>query len=54
MDFVHQLQEVSPNHFFYEIIREGHACKAYFDMKAELGIWTKQQGRDKCQLAMKA
>ena len=31
--FVRQLLEISPNRCFYEIIREGRACKAYFDME---------------------
>jgi hypothetical protein len=50
---VQNLLEIFPNCCFYEVIRESRACKAYFDMEAEPGIWTEQQGRDKCQLVVK-
>ena len=52
ISFVHQLLEISPNRCFYEIIREGRACKAYFDMEAEPGVWDEQKGKDKCKQAI--
>ena len=49
-----QLLEVSHNRHFYEIIRAGRACKAYFDLEAAPGVWDKNTGWDKCKAVMRA
>ena len=52
--FVTQLLEVAHNRCFYEIIRAGRECKAYFDLEAAPGVWDKETGWEKCKAVMKA
>lgn len=52
--FVTQLLEVAHNRCFYEIIRAGRECKAYFDLEASPGVWDKKTGWDKCKAVMRA
>ncbi len=49
-----QLLEVAHNQHFYEIIRAGRPCKAYFDLEATPGVWDKETGWEKCKAVMRA
>ena len=53
-DFVAQLLTNAPTRCFYEVIREGRACKAYFDLEADPGVMSAQQGHDMCQQVIQA
>ena len=52
-EFVTQLLEVAHNRHFYEIIRAGRPCKAYFDLEAAPGVWDKETGWEKCKAVMR-
>ena len=52
--FVTQLLEVAHNRHFYEIIRAGRPCKAYFDLEAAPGVWDKETGWERCKAVMRA
>ena len=47
--FVTELLEISKTRCFYEIIRQGRPCKAYFDLEADAGIMTEEQGWIMCK-----
>ena len=53
-EFVTQLLEVAHNRHFYEIIRAGRPCKAYFDLEAAPGVWDKEAGWERCKAVMRA
>ena len=46
--FVEHLMVPSPTRCFYELIREGRPCKAYFDLEADGGLLTVEQGSHLC------
>ena len=46
--FVTQFLEIAPNRCFYELIRKNRPCKAYFDLEAEAGALTEEQGWSMC------
>ena len=48
LSFVEDLLIPAPTRCFYEIIREGRPCKAYFDLEAEGGVLTAEQGLSMC------
>ncbi len=47
--FVTELLEINKTRYFYEIIRQGRPCKAYFDLEANAGIMTEEQGWIMCK-----
>jgi hypothetical protein len=47
--FVTEFLEISKTRCFYEIIRQGRPCKAYFDLEADAGIMTEEQGWIMCK-----
>jgi hypothetical protein len=52
LGFVHQVlmgPRRAPTRCFYEIIREGRPCKAYFDLEVEPGVMSPGQGAALCQ-----
>ena len=53
-EFVAQLLEVAHNRHFYEIIRAGRPCKAYFDLEAAPGVWDRETGWARCKAVMRA
>ena len=53
IDFVTQLLEIARTRCFYEIIRADRECKAYFDLEAEPGVWTAEQGRAMCKAVIR-
>jgi hypothetical protein len=44
-----KIVEISKTQCFYEIIRQGRPCKAYFDLGADAGIMTEEQGWIMCK-----
>ena len=43
----------APTRCFYELIREGRPCKAYFDLEVEPGIMDARGGEIMCQQVIK-
>ena len=53
-EFITQMLQGAPTRCFYEIIRAERACKAYFDLEAEAGAMTPEQGHAMCQRVITA
>ncbi len=50
---VTQLLEIACTRCFYEIIRAGRECKAYFDLEADPGVWGAEQGLTMCRAVIR-
>ena len=53
MEFVTNFLEVSRNRCFYEIIRKDRPCKAYFDLEADAGAMTEEEGQAMCDAVIR-
>ena len=53
-EFIAQMLQSAPTRCFYEIIRAERPCKAYFDLEAEAGVMTPEQGQVMCQRVITA
>ena len=52
-EFVTHFLEISHNRCFYEIIRKDRQCKAYFDLEADAGALTEQEGKTLCEAVIR-